>query len=172
MSKSPDAFKTISEVAEVIDVPQHVLRFWETKFAQIKPMKRAGGRRYYRPNDVELIKGIRELLHGDGYTIKGVQRILKDQGVRYVIGIGRNGLVETVPVAAKDVNSEAEKASLPVDTAPAPSVERDGALSDAQRLKILAVITELETMKAKLAAARAHGQLQEEAPLLARATRA
>lgn len=83
--KSPDAFRTISEVAQELDLPQHVLRFWETRFSQIKPMKRGGGRRYYRPDDVELLRGIRHLLYGEGYTIKGVQRILKEQGVRHVI---------------------------------------------------------------------------------------
>ncbi len=84
IEKSPEAFRTISEVAEELDVPQHVLRFWETRFSQIKPMKRGGGRRYYRPEDVNLLKGIRFLLYGEGYTIKGVQRILKEQGVRHV----------------------------------------------------------------------------------------
>lgn len=87
MSKSPDAFKTISEVADELKLPQHVLRFWETRFSQIKPMKRGGGRRYYRPDDVSLLRGIRHLLYGEGYTIKGVQRILKDQGARYVATI-------------------------------------------------------------------------------------
>jgi len=79
--KSADAFRTISEVAGDLDVPQHVLRFWETRFAQIKPLKRAGGRRYYRPEDVELLRRIRELLYKHGYTIKGVQRLLKDNGL-------------------------------------------------------------------------------------------
>jgi DNA-binding transcriptional MerR regulator len=89
MDKSPDAFRTISEVADELDLPQHVLRFWETKFPQIKPLKRGGGRRYYRPNDVDLLKGIRQLLYGEGYTIRGVQRILKSEGVRFVEGLGR-----------------------------------------------------------------------------------
>src|SRR4028119_1773694 len=89
MEKSPDAFRTISEVADDLDLPQHVLRFWETRFTHIKPLKRGGGRRYYRPDDVELLKGIRQLLYGQGYTIKGVQRILKSEGVRFVQGVGR-----------------------------------------------------------------------------------
>ena len=84
MDKAPDAFRTISEVAHDLDVPQHVLRFWETRFGQIKPMKRSGGRRYYRPDDVDLLKGIRRLLYGEGYTIRGVQRILKEHGVKSV----------------------------------------------------------------------------------------
>jgi len=89
VDKSPDAFRTISEAAEELDVPQHVLRFWETRFSQIKPMKRAGGRRYYRPADVELLKGIRGLLYREGYTIRGVQKILKEDGASYVAAVGR-----------------------------------------------------------------------------------
>jgi DNA-binding transcriptional MerR regulator len=81
LEKAPDAFRTISEVASDLDIPQHVLRFWETRFAQIKPMKRSGGRRYYRPDDIDLLKGIRRLLYGEGYTIRGVQRILKEHGI-------------------------------------------------------------------------------------------
>lgn len=84
MDKAPDAFRTISEVASELDIPQHVLRFWETRFTQIKPMKRSGGRRYYRPDDVDLLKGIRRLLYGEGYTIRGVQRILKEHGIKSV----------------------------------------------------------------------------------------
>jgi DNA-binding transcriptional MerR regulator len=84
LDKSPDAFRTISEVADDLDIPQHVLRFWETRFTQIKPMKRSGGRRYYRPDDVDLLKGIRRLLYGEGYTIRGVQRILKEHGIASV----------------------------------------------------------------------------------------
>ncbi|BCP53366.1 hypothetical protein K32_19830 [Kaistia sp. 32K] len=97
MSKGPDAFRTISEVAEELDLPQHVLRFWETRFTQIKPMKRGGGRRYYRPDDVELLRGIRRLLYGEGYTIKGVQRILKEQGPRHVIGAGQGMSLDPAP---------------------------------------------------------------------------
>jgi len=81
LDKAPDAFRTISEVADDLDIPQHVLRFWETRFTQIKPMKRSGGRRYYRPDDVDLLRGIRRLLYGEGYTIRGVQRILKEHGI-------------------------------------------------------------------------------------------
>lgn len=92
VSKGPDAFRTISEVAEALDLPQHVLRFWETRFTQIKPLKRGGGRRYYRPDDIDLLRGIRQLLYGEGFTIKGVQRILKEQGPRFVISAGRGEL--------------------------------------------------------------------------------
>ena len=87
--KSAEAFRTISEAADELDVPQHVLRFWESRFAQIKPVKRAGGRRYYRPDDIDLLKGIRALLYSDGLTIKGVQKVLKERGLRHVAQIGR-----------------------------------------------------------------------------------
>jgi DNA-binding transcriptional MerR regulator len=87
LDKAPDAFRTISEVADDLDIPQHVLRFWETRFTQIKPMKRSGGRRYYRPDDVDLLRGIRRLLYGEGYTIRGVQRILKEHGIKSVQGL-------------------------------------------------------------------------------------
>lgn len=85
MDKSPEAFRTISEVADDLDVPKHVLRFWEGKFTQLKPLKRGGGRRYYRPEDVHLLRGIRQLLYQERYTIKGVQRILREQGVQHVM---------------------------------------------------------------------------------------
>ena len=88
-AKSAEAFRTISEVAGELDVPQHVLRFWESRFAQIKPVKRAGGRRFYRPDDVDLLRGIRALLYVDGLTIRGVQKILKERGLRHVAMIGR-----------------------------------------------------------------------------------
>src|ERR1700760_3541963 len=87
--KSAEAFRTISEVAIELDVPQHVLRFWESRFTQIKPVKRAGGRRYYRPQDIDLLRGIRSLLYSDGLTIRGVQKVLKDRGLRHVAMIGR-----------------------------------------------------------------------------------
>ena len=89
--KSAAAFRTISEVAEDLDVPQHVLRFWETKFSQVRPLKRGGGRRYYRPEDVELLRHIRDLLYTEGYTIKGVQRLLRETGGRAVEETGGDG---------------------------------------------------------------------------------
>ncbi len=102
MSKSPDAFRTISEVADDLDLPQHVLRFWESRFNQIKPMKRGGGRRYYRPEDVDLLRGIKSLLYDEGYTIRGVQRLLKEQGNKLAIDFGKGeipqaGLASLVP---------------------------------------------------------------------------
>jgi DNA-binding transcriptional MerR regulator len=91
VDKAPDAFRTISEVADELKVPKHVLRFWEAKFAQLKPMKRGGGRRYYRPEDVALLRGIRFLLYDDGYTIRGVQKILREHGPRFVMEQRPNG---------------------------------------------------------------------------------
>lgn len=104
--KSPEAFRTISEVSEDLDVPQHVLRFWESRFAQIRPVKRAGGRRYYRPEDVDLLRGIRSLLYSDGYTIRGVQKILRDRGLRHVAEIGR-GEVQAETPALDEVELDA-----------------------------------------------------------------
>ncbi len=94
MDKSPDAFRTISEVAEYLDTPAHVLRFWESRFPQIRPVKRAGGRRYYRPSDVALLTGIKRLLHDEGMTIRGVQKILREHGVRHVAGLSGQPYIE------------------------------------------------------------------------------
>ncbi len=107
MEKAPDAFRTISEVAEEINVPQHVLRFWESRFTQIRPLKRGGGRRYYRPNDVDLLRGVRHLLYGEGYTIRGVQRLLREQGQSFVQGVWRAG-AETPPALHEDGDSGVE----------------------------------------------------------------
>jgi DNA-binding transcriptional MerR regulator len=105
--KAPDAFRTISEAADELDLPQHVLRFWETRFRDIKPMKRGGGRRYYRPDDIDLLRGIRHLLYGEGYTIRGVQRILREQGVRFVQAVWQEGAVQP-PHGAPADEAEAE----------------------------------------------------------------
>jgi DNA-binding transcriptional MerR regulator len=102
LEKAPDAFRTISEVADEIDVPQHVLRFWESRFPQIKPMKRGGGRRYYRPDDVDLLRGIRHLLYGEGYTIRGVQRILREHGAGFVQDVWRAGAEPPPPEIEED----------------------------------------------------------------------
>src|SRR6267154_4536231 len=101
-NKAPDAFRTISEVADELDLPQHVLRFWESRFRDIKPMKRGGGRRYYRPDDVELLRGIRHLLYGEGYTIRGVQRILREQGVKFVQVVWQEGAAQPPHGASDD----------------------------------------------------------------------
>jgi len=114
LDKAPDAFRTISEVADELDVPQHVLRFWESRFPQIRPMKRAGGRRYYRPEDVDLLRGIRHLLYGEGYTIRGVQRILREQGPRFVQSVWQPGAAQ--PVLQPDEEAT-EPEQLPPDEA-------------------------------------------------------
>ncbi|MBA5776292.1 MerR family transcriptional regulator [Stappia sp. F7233] len=111
--KSPDAFRTISEVASSLDLPQHVLRFWETRFSHIRPLKRGGGRRYYRPEDVELLRGIRHLLYNEGYTIKGVQRILKEQGPRFVMQIWRE---DAVTLSAEEFSRSRHEADDDDDT--------------------------------------------------------
>jgi DNA-binding transcriptional MerR regulator len=113
MDKSPDAFRTISEVAEDLDLPQHVLRFWETRFSQIKPMKRTGGRRYYRPADVETVQAIKSLLYGQGYTIKGVQKLFKDNGIRAVVAAAQGGGPLTPAQAALALGEEGPEATPP-----------------------------------------------------------
>ncbi len=130
MKKSPQAFRTISEVAKVLDVPAHVLRFWESRFTQIKPVKRGGGRRYYRPEDVDLIRGIRNLLYVEGLTIKGAQKILRDKGVKHVVAIGRG---EDAQIAEADAlwdepgvsdMARSSAAAAPIHSAPAPTAAK------------------------------------------------
>jgi DNA-binding transcriptional MerR regulator len=104
--KAPDAFRTISEAAEELDLPQHVLRFWESRFREIKPMKRGGGRRYYRPDDLDLLRGIKHLLYGEGYTIRGVQRILRDEGIKFVQTVWEEGAEQPPHLAGDDVEDE------------------------------------------------------------------
>ena len=120
MDKAPDAFRTISEVADDLDIPQHVLRFWETRFTQIKPMKRSGGRRYYRPDDVDLLRGIRRLLYGEGYTIRGVQRILKENGIKAVQGlVDEEATPAFAPVPARASEPRMSSAAAPLMSRPA-----------------------------------------------------
>ncbi|SLN16787.1 MerR family regulatory protein [Roseovarius albus] len=123
MAKSADAFRTISEVADWLDTPAHVLRFWESKFSQIKPVKRAGGRRYYRPNDMRLIGGIKKLLHDDGMTIKGVQKILRSEGIKHVTALSQpldDGDAATLygPAEPASVSKVVEQPSAPETVAP------------------------------------------------------
>ena len=110
--KAPDAFRSISEVADELDLPQHVLRFWESRFRDIKPMKRGGGRRYYRPDDISLLRGIRHLLYGEGYTIRGVQRILREQGAKFVAVVWQEG----APQPPHVTNDEDDLAEEPVSS--------------------------------------------------------
>jgi DNA-binding transcriptional MerR regulator len=115
MSKAAEAFRTISEVADELDVQKHVLRFWEARCPQVRPMKRGGGRRYYRPEDMELLRGIRHLLHAEGYTIKGVQKILREQGIDHVKQHGRapEEANVRVPAAARQPDARALPANVP-----------------------------------------------------------
>jgi DNA-binding transcriptional MerR regulator len=147
MEKSPEAFRTISEAAEELNLPQHVLRFWETRFSNIKPLKRGGGRRYYRPEDVLLLKGIRHLLYDQGFTIKGVQRILKDQGARFVAGIGEGGAVGALVKHAADADDDE-------DVALAPAAGGARLLDAADREKLSGVLRELLECKRVLERAR------------------
>jgi DNA-binding transcriptional MerR regulator len=115
--KAPDAFRSISEVADELDLPQHVLRFWESRFRDIKPMKRGGGRRYYRPDDVNLLRGIRHLLYGEGYTIRGVQRILREQGGKFVAVVWQEGAPPPPHGASEDEDLAEEAVSAEAETA-------------------------------------------------------
>lgn len=128
MAKGPEAFRTISEAADELHVPQHVLRFWETKFSFIKPMKRAGGRRFYRPADIAVLRGVRRLLHDEGYTIKGVQKLHREQGLKHLVAAGDG----VTPPAAPEK--------------PAPATQK--AAGDTASL--LAALRDLETAKARL----------------------
>ena len=113
MDKSPDAFRTISEVADQLETPAHVLRFWESRFPQIRPVKRAGGRRYYRPSDVALLTGIKRLLHDEGLTIRGVQKILRDHGVRHVAGLSDDTVAIDSLIAVPEAVEAAPEAPPP-----------------------------------------------------------
>lgn len=157
MSKAAEAFRTISEVADELDVQKHVLRFWEARFPQVKPMKRGGGRRYYRPEDMELLRGIRHLLHAEGYTIKGVQKILREQGIDHVKQHGREPEVAT----GKARSTQADARSLPANVAVATTPAARAALSVSRRARgragaidhlaaIEAAIKELEQCRAIL----------------------
>ena len=125
MAKGPEAFRTISEAAEELDVPQHVLRFWETKFSFIRPMKRAGGRRFYRPQDIAVLQGVRRLLHEEGYTIKGVQKLHKEQGLRRLLD----------PAEAAAETGVEDEASV---------------LEPATRDRLAEILAELETAKQRI----------------------
>lgn len=150
-AKSPDAFRTISEVAIELDVPQHVLRFWESRFGQVKPVKRAGGRRYYRPEDVDLLRGIRALLYSDGLTIKGVQKLMREQGVRYVAEIGR-GEASLFGAGVSDVEEDHDASALV--TLSRVQAEAEETLDSARRAQLEALLEELLHLKSRLIAAR------------------
>ena len=132
MSKGPDAFRTISEAADELDVPQHVLRFWETRFSFIRPMKRAGGRRFYRPQDIAVLRGVKTLLHEDGYTIKGVQKLHKDLGLKGLLSAGTGERPSPAPAASGF-----------------PSLS-DIALDEAGRARLSSALDDLVAAKARL----------------------
>jgi DNA-binding transcriptional MerR regulator len=142
MEKSPDAYRTIREVADSLDLPQHVLRFWETRFPQIRPLKRAGGRRYYRPDDIERLRVIKRLLYEEGYTIKGVQRLFKEQGVQALSTVALSPAGSSVEIA-NGVGPQAEPQADPAMPETGPRIADDiraalrGAVAeimDAQRI--------------------------------------
>jgi len=139
VAKGPEAFRTISEAAAELNVPQHVLRFWETKFSFIRPMKRAGGRRFYRPHDVAVLRGVRHLLHDQGYTIKGVQRLHKEEGIKRLVAAGLDG--GQAPFAAAE--------SAPPLFAPQP-IRAD------RHAGLLAALQDLEAAQARLDALLGH----------------
>lgn len=133
VKKAKEAFRTISEVADKLDVQQHVLRFWETKFSQVRPMKRGGGRRYYRPEDVALLERIHHLLYTEGYTIKGVQKLLKEQGKAQVIAQADNQNIAPAPKVQPKVEASAQTG-----------------LTAQQRVVFEALLAELKSMRALL----------------------
>lgn len=181
MDKAPDAFHTISEVAEEINVPQHVLRFWESRFVQIRPLKRGGGRRYYRPDDVNLLRGVRHLLYGEGYTIRGVQRILREEGVAFVQNVWRPGAELPAP-ETEDTVEEPERDIAPPDAEPAffeqvqgtdgdgmdvrrePTIvppPRAAGLDGEERRKLQAILDDLTACRELIAAALADTAIAE-----------
>jgi DNA-binding transcriptional MerR regulator len=145
MEKSPEAYRTIREVADSLDLPQHVLRFWETRFPQIRPLKRAGGRRYYRPDDIERLRIIKRLLYEEGYTIKGVQKLFKEQGVQ-ALSAAALSPVESSAEIARPIEPEARS-----ETGPAAREAQSGIAADALAAlrEALAEITEAERILAQ-----------------------
>jgi DNA-binding transcriptional MerR regulator len=136
-SKSPEAFRTISEVSKDLSLPQHVLRFWETKFVQIKPIKRGGGRRYYRPEDIKLLKGIKSLLYNDGYTIRGVQKVIKENGTKKLLTIQTENKVFTE--IRKDNIDQLEQQNY-----------AQHSINDSKRKKLMNVLEDLVQLRKKL----------------------
>ena len=141
--KSPEAFRTISEVSKDLSLPQHVLRFWETKFAQIKPIKRGGGRRYYRPEDVDLLKGIKNLLYNDGYTIRGVQKVIKENGSKNILFSNNKSNFKVSQKTFTDgVNSYISEQNIHSRT--------EQTLSDNKRKKLMDVMQNLVELQSKI----------------------
>lgn len=135
-TKGPNAFRTISEAADEIGVPQHVLRFWETRFSFIRPMKRAGGRRFYRPQDVSVLKGVKALLYTRGFKIEGVQRLFREQGLKHLVAAGGQD-AEAIEFTGDDFHDPVSNAA-------------QAQISDAGRLRLRAALKALETAKSTL----------------------
>ena len=153
-SKSPEAFRTISEVANDLDMPQHVLRFWESRFTQVRPIKRAGGRRYYRPEDVDLLRGIRALLYSEGYTIKGVQKLLRERGLRYVAEVGRGEAVAEPAVLVPETEFSDNEPAPVFAVADIVRLDRKSqTLVEEERVKLEILLAELLRLKGRLRAA-------------------
>jgi DNA-binding transcriptional MerR regulator len=168
MNKSAEAFRTIGEVADELGIPKHVLRFWEGRFPQIRPMKRGGGRRYYRPEDMELLRGIRALLHAEGYTIRGVQKILREHGIDQVKAAARRAVPAAAGIPAgaattaaapsrkrgrKAAGAGATAGASAAASSPSPSVSAAAAEAQAHvtaKVQLLAAIRELEIARAIL----------------------
>lgn len=142
MQKSPSAFRTISEVSEILGIPAHVLRFWESKFIQIKPVKRGGGRRYYRPEDVGMIRAIQNLLHEQGMTIKGAQKVLRERGVKATVAMGCD-LLESSPAPEQLVEASAPEPVVAASAPKNPQLEKIYARLLEMRKSIEAQIAEL-----------------------------
>ena len=134
--KSPEAFRTIREVSKDLSLPQHVLRFWETKFIQIKPIKRGGGRRYYRPEDIKLLRGIKSLLYNDGYTIRGVQKVIKEAGTKRILRneVGNNSFTDNEINTMQDGSDNISIHNL----------------SDSKRKKLMKVLNDLVDLRKKI----------------------
>lgn len=177
--KAPDAFRTISEVSEALDTPAHVLRFWESKFSQVKPVKRAGGRRYYRPDDVELLSGIKSLLHEQGMTIKGAQKLLREKGVKHVAGLAPFA-ASTSPekkksATAKIIESKSVETAevVPTDDAPSLPFEEAAKTKTSKPLPDLDIQTAdvgpgLLSIVAKQTPARLSAKAESLAPIVAK----
>jgi DNA-binding transcriptional MerR regulator len=150
VAKSAEAFRTISEAADELDVPQHVLRHWEEVFGQVRPMRRAGGRRYYRPLDIDLLRGVRVLLYEQRYTTKGVQKIFKDEGVKYVSELGRRAAAGE-PIDIRPVLDD-DDSGPPAETLElrAADAVRGGSMQPEVRRALKALLARLETVQEAL----------------------
>lgn len=143
--KGREAFRTISEVAEALDLPQHVLRFWESKFTQIKPLKRGGNRRYYRPDDVALLTAIKKLLHSDGYTIRGVQKLFKAQGLKATMALALDE--DGAAALAANMTAVGASADIPDEAIDTPDVSTAAAV---KQDKLLGLLAKLKSIRAQM----------------------